>query len=244
VIVRTITVTPFEQNARILADPRAREALIVDPGGDVPAVLAAVPVNEATGSPYRISGVVLTHAHIDHAGGVKRILAEAERLQGERPVLYAHPLEKAMRATVSQQALMFGLSPREYESCPEPDRLIDEGSVVTVGSADFRVLFTPGHSPGHVSLFLPPERWSQHVMHRDGGRVVRETSYDAGLLVAGDTLFAGSIGRTDLPGGDHATLIRSIRQKLLVLPGPTIVLSGHGPDTTIETERRTNPFLR
>ena len=117
--------------------------------------------------------------------------------------------------------MLYGIPPGEMQSCPEPDVPIIGGEALSIAGYNFEVLFTPGHSPGHLCFYNS----ASHT------------------LIAGDTLFAGSIGRTDLPGGDHVTLLRSIRQQLLVLPDDTRVLSGHGPDTTIGRERNSNPFL-
>jgi len=130
--------------------------------------------------------------------------------------LVCHEADLPLLRTIRQQGMMFGV---RVAPSPEPDRLIHEGDTISIGGADLKVFHTPGHAPGHVVLV------------------------GDGFVIAGDTLFAGSIGRTDLPGGDYDTLIRSIREKLLVLPDDTIVYSGHGPTTTIGVERRSNPFL-
>lgn len=108
----------------------------------------------------------------------------------------------------------------EFTASPEPDRLLTGGESLAVGELAFEVIHTPGHSPGGISLYMP------------------------GHLFTGDALFEGSIGRTDLPGGDYATLIRSIRERLLILPDDTVVHPGHGPESTIGRERSGNPFLR
>jgi len=128
-----------------------------------------------------------------------------------------HPADRPLYDAVPGQAAMFGL---EAEPQPAPDAELAEGQTVAVGDFNFAVIHTPGHSPGSVSF----------VGH--------------GLALVGDVLFAGSIGRTDLPGGDTETLLRTIRQKLYALPNDTIVLSGHGPATSIGAEKRTNPFVR
>lgn len=192
--------------------------MVVDPGGGIDEILAAV-----GGADAEVEAVLLTHAHIDHAGGVAELLERFERA-GKRPPLMAHAAEREMRATISRQAAFFGLSPDEYRDCPEPDRYLEDGDTIAFGDLTLEVLFTPGHSPGHVALHYTEESQS--------------------VVLAGDTLFNGSIGRTDLPGGDHETLIQSIESKLLVLPEDTLVLPGHGPDTTIGAEKRNNPFLR
>ncbi|MBN2310410.1 MAG: MBL fold metallo-hydrolase [Candidatus Hydrogenedentes bacterium] len=130
--------------------------------------------------------------------------------------LVCHEAELPLLRTIEQQGVMFGVP---FPPSPEPDRFLVEGDTVAVGNAEFRVLHVPGHSPGHIALVCD------------------------GIVVAGDVLFAGSIGRTDLPGGNHAQLLESIRTKLLTLPDETTVYPGHGPTTSIGAERRGNPFL-
>ena len=131
--------------------------------------------------------------------------------------LAIHPDDVPMLAQLARSAASFGLS---AENSPEPDLLLNEGDSVSFGNISLKVIHTPGHSRGGICLYTP------------------------GHLFAGDTLFAGSIGRTDLPGGDYDTLIASIKQKLLNLPDDTRVYTGHGPETTIANEKRMNPFLR
>ncbi|WP_299977153.1 MBL fold metallo-hydrolase [Desulfobacula sp.] len=128
-----------------------------------------------------------------------------------------HPEDEPMLHELSQSALMFGLS---SENSPPADILLEDGDEVTFGEITLQVIHTPGHSKGGISL------------------------YTKGHLFAGDTLFSGSIGRTDLPGGDYDTLISNIKKKLLIFDEDTIVYTGHGPETTIGNEKRMNPFLR
>ena len=221
----TVEVTPFQQNARILVDIPAGSSsgpessvTIVDPGGDIERLLRPIEQNK-----FVVSKILLTHAHIDHAGGVANLLIALNQLQpGKAVSLFGHPAEREWRQSIPVQARIFGLSPAEYAPCPEPDVYLNDGDEFTVGNNAGKVLFTPGHSPGHIAVYFAAEK----------------------LVIAGDALFAGSIGRTDLAGGDHELLISSIREKLLTLPDETRVLSGHGPETTIGRERRTNPFLK
>ena len=198
------------QNCRILScgsDPRA---VVVDPGGDVAEIEAVLKRNG-----LECREIWLTHSHLDHCGGV-HVLKERT---GAR--LFAHPLESEMRQRVKDLCLLYGLPHGSMEDCPEPEEYISGGETLLLGDLSFQVLFTPGHSPGHVCFYNQPSR----------------------TLLAGDTLFAGSIGRTDLPGGDHQTLLRSIRESILGLPSDTVVMPGHGPDTTIGIEKHKNPFL-
>jgi len=140
--------------------------------------------------------------------------AEVHRVTGAEIV--CHKEAAPMLETVVQQGQMFGL---DVEKSPQPSRFIDEGDQVTVGNVTLDVVYVPGHAPGHIALIGP------------------------GFVIGGDVLFSGSIGRTDLPGGDHETLLKSIESKLLGLPDDTVVYCGHGPSTTIGMERRSNPFL-
>ena len=158
-------------------------------------------------------GIWLTHAHLDHVVGVARV---AEETGGGVPV-WLHPGDRPLYDAVPQQAGAFGLAPPP--DLPAPNRDMVHGEQLTVGQLRFEIRHAPGHSPGSVCL----------IGH--------------GVAFSGDVLFAGSIGRTDLPGGDFETLIASIERELLSLPDDTIVYSGHGPETTIGRERRTNPFL-
>jgi hydroxyacylglutathione hydrolase len=162
------------------------------------------------------SQILVTHGHLDHIGGiayVKGFSGATAAIHGED----APMLTDAMR----NGSAYFGTP----VVAPPPDRLLREGDVVTVGDLRFSVLHTPGHTPGGICLYLAP------------------TEGDTGHLFAGDTLFAGSVGRTDLAGGDHDALIRSIREKLLPLPPATVVYPGHGPSTAIGDEAEYNPFL-
>jgi len=164
----------------------------------------------------RITNILLTHAHLDHVTGVaqaKRALAVPVWLHRDDNFLYEH---------VVQQGQMFGL---QVESQPRIDRFYEPDTVLRFGRYQIRVLHTPGHYPDGVCL----------AVNKDNAENV--------TLFVGDTLFAGSIGRTDLPGGDTATLLRSIRDVLFAFSDDTIVWSGHGEQTTIGRERRTNPFL-
>ena len=158
--------------------------------------------------------VWLTHSHLDHCAGV------APLLEHYKVPLVGHPNEAQMRAAVSSIAMMYGLPPSEWPNCPEPTEYLSGGETVRVGQCSARVLFTPGHSPGSISFYFEND----------------------GVLLCGDVLFQGSIGRTDLPGGNHQQLIDTIRRELFVLPDTTRVLSGHGDDTTIGTERVSNPY--
>lgn len=205
-ILEYLTVGPFQENSYILGDEGAGEGILIDPGHDPEAILDRVAALK-----LRITAIVNTHAHIDHVGGVPEIMRRLKvpfRLhEDDMPLLKAIP----------RQAEMFGLPPLEV---PPVESYLKEGMTFRVGSIDVRIIETPGHSPGSVTL------------------VVGKND-----LIAGDVLFAGSIGRTDLWGGDFQILKSSIRDKLFPLGDECRVWPGHGPETTIGEERRTNPFV-
>jgi glyoxylase-like metal-dependent hydrolase (beta-lactamase superfamily II) len=203
-----LPVTPFEQNCSLLWDGTTRRAAVVDPGGDVDEILAAVAANGLT-----VERILLTHGHIDHVGGTADLAARL-----------GVPVEGPQRGDafwleqLPEQCRMFG-----FPATPAlaPDRWLEEGDTVTVGGLSLDVIHTPGHTPGHVCFIHRPSQ----------------------LAVVGDVLFAGSIGRTDFPGGEHAALIASIRGKLFPLGDAFEFIPGHGPMSTFGAERRDNPFV-
>jgi glyoxylase-like metal-dependent hydrolase (beta-lactamase superfamily II) len=203
-----IPVTPFAQNCSLVWCPRTLEGAVIDPGGDLPQVLA-----EADRNGLKLTKILLTHAHIDHAGAT----AELSRLRG-LPIVGPHRADQFWIDALAEQGRMFGLGPSESFT---PDRWLDQGDRVEVGDIAFDVAHCPGHTPGHVTFFSPAER----------------------VAFVGDVLFQGSIGRTDFPGGDYQTLIRSIRDKLFPLGDDVRFVPGHGPMSTFGEERRTNPFV-
>jgi hydroxyacylglutathione hydrolase len=206
---RIIPVTAFAQNCTLLWCEQTRKAAVVDPGGDLDDILAL-----AARAGVSIEKILLTHGHIDHAGGT----AELARRLGV-PIEGPQREEDFWIAQLPQQARMFGF-PGASEVFT-PDRWLDDGDTVTVGNQKLDVLFTPGHTPGHICFFHAPSK----------------------LAIVGDVLFAGSIGRTDFPRGDYDTLIRSIRTKLWPLGDDVEFIPGHGPMSTFGEERRSNPFV-
>lgn len=209
---------PFMKNGFVLGCARTKEGVIVDPGDEADEL-----VNAARRHGLAISAILLTHAHLDHVTGV----AAARRAFGA-PV-YLHKDDQFLYDAAVQQGLMFGL---RVEQPPPVDHHYSPDVDLSFGDFVVEVHHTPGHCPGGVCLAV-------------GGSTADAVmpSGEARELFVGDTLFAGSIGRTDLPGGDYATLIRSIRTVLFGFPDATPVHSGHGPSTTIGQEKRTNPFL-
>jgi glyoxylase-like metal-dependent hydrolase (beta-lactamase superfamily II) len=203
--IRGFAVGPLQANAYLAICEETGRSALVDPGGEAERLLTAAATEGA-----QIESILLTHAHLDHIGGV----AAAKRATGV-PV-YLHTADAALYRAAPMQAQGFGL---RLEEPPEPDRALEDGQILEVGRGSLEVRHTPGHSPGHVCLV------------------------GDGFALVGDCVFAGSIGRTDLPGGDYGTLMNSINEKLLTLPDETTLYSGHGPETTVGQERRTNPFL-
>jgi len=206
--LRIVPVTPFEQNCSIVWCDKSMKAAVVDPGGDLERIRAAADKLGVT-----IEKILITHGHIDHAGGTAKLARELGV-----PVEGPQEEDRFWIAGMPQQSKMFGFP--DVESF-EPDRWLHDGDTVTVGEESFRVIHTPGHTPGHVVFF----------------------NADARLAIVGDVLFAGSIGRTDFPKGDHATLIRSIREKLFPLGDDVSFIPGHGPTSTFGDERAHNPYV-
>lgn len=204
-----VPVTPFQQNCTILFDMDDKTGVVVDPGGDVDRIMAAIRDNA-----IRIEAIWLTHGHIDHAGGAME-LKEALGVD----IIGPHEDDRFLLESIEDQAVRFGVG-GAVRNCV-PDRFLVEGDQVSFGPHTFEVLHCPGHAPGHVVYYNPAARFA-HV---------------------GDVLFNGSIGRTDLPGGDHAALIRSIKDKLLPLGDDIGFICGHGPGGRFGEERRNNPFL-
>ena len=203
-----VPVTPFQQNCAIVWCTRTMLGAVIDPGGDIASIREGL---ERTGvMPERI---VLTHGHIDHAGGAAEL---AEVLSVE--IVGPHRDDKWLLDGLPASGAKYGIPARPCA----PDRWLEENDTISIGEIGFEVLHCPGHSPGHIVL------------------VNRELKFG----IFGDVLFRGSIGRTDLPRGDHEALISNIKTKLLVLADDFFFLCGHGPASTIGQEREHNPFLR
>jgi glyoxylase-like metal-dependent hydrolase (beta-lactamase superfamily II) len=200
-------VTPFQQNCSLVFDEARKLGAIVDPGGDVDLILEAVQE-----SGISIEKILLTHGHIDHAGGA----AELKERLGV-PIEGPHPEDRFLLDELAASGAQYGMAARAVT----PDRWLKEGDSVSVGDLAFQVFEAPGHTPGSVVFFNAENRFA----------------------LVGDVLFKGSIGRTDFPRGDHATLIRSIRDKLYPLGDDVVCLPGHGQPCRIGEERMTNPFL-
>jgi hydroxyacylglutathione hydrolase len=195
-------------NCSIFGDEQSREAIVIDPGDNIDAILAMLASHS-----LKVTAIVITHAHIDHIGGAARLKAVTGA-----PV-YMNQNDQELYDHLDVQASWLQMKTPERT---QVDMEAKDGDSVKLGNAVFHVLHTPGHTQGSISLWIPSEN----------------------KLVAGDTLFRDSIGRTDLPGGDGRQILRSIHSKLLPLPEEAAVVPGHGPNTTIGREKDRNPFLR
>jgi hydroxyacylglutathione hydrolase len=207
-ILESFPVGPLRCICTILGDEVTHEAIVVDPGDNIPEILSRLEKHGLT-----LRQIVITHAHIDHVGGA----AQLKKATGAPVFLNQNDL--GLLNIMEVQARWLGIPTPEVAP---PDASAEDGLTVGLPTLPAEVLHTPGHTPGSICLFFPKQQ----------------------LLLAGDTLFAGSIGRTDLPGGDGRQILRSLRDRLLVLPDATRVLPGHGAETTIGEERQSNPFLQ
>jgi len=207
-IRETLSVGPLKSNCTILGDAETREAMVVDPGDEIPRVLAALTAHELV-----LRQIVVTHAHIDHIGGA----CELQQETGAR--IGYHAFDIPLLQMIGLQAAFL----RVKTPCVAlPDEELEHGSQVRVGNIVGSILHTPGHTRGSICVYLPSQS----------------------LLLTGDTLLAGSLGRTDMPGGSSLKLMRSVTNQLMSLPPATVVVPGHGQTTTIGWERTHNPALQ
>jgi hydroxyacylglutathione hydrolase len=216
IIHEILPVGMLQCNCSIIGDPETREALVADPGDEPARILELLAKHELT-----VKAIVSTHAHIDHVGGLRKM----QQATGAPVLMHADDMELYRHLDV--QAAWIGMRTPDPASV---DKFLREGDTLRWGRFEANVLHTPGHTPGSISLYLSPQPQAK-------------AGLEPGKLLAGDTLFAGSIGRTDLWGGSLEQILRSIHQKLLILPDETIVYPGHGAVTTIGAERASNPFL-
>ncbi len=207
--IKSLTLGPLAANAYLLADTETKNAILIDPVDEAPAILAAA---EEEG--WAIKLMLATHAHFDH------VLASAAIKEALGIPFYINAECVALLDEIPEHGIRYGFG--ELPKPAVPDRLLaSETELIELDGIRLQSLYTPGHAPGHLSFYLPEQK----------------------VLFSGDSLFAGSIGRTDLPGGDHDLLMKSIFQQLMVLDDDVRVLPGHSEATTIGRERRTNPFL-
>ncbi len=206
--VISFTLGPAQTNAYLVADSGTKEAAVIDPSWEGRLILEA-----AQNRGWRIGHLWYTHAHFDHIGGAGAIADALNPL----PLVALHPSDHVLWRAGGGGAL-FGF---DIDPGPEPTIDFFQGQILKLGSVQFEVRFTPGHTPGHCILYVP----SSHV------------------CFCGDVIFAGSVGRTDLPGGSWEQLENSIRTQVYTLPDETRLLPGHGPETTVGEEKQSNPFV-
>ncbi len=230
-------------NCSILGDPTTREAIVVDPGDEVDAILEILRRHD-----LKVRAIVSTHTHIDHVGG----LAGLHSATGAPVLIHKDDLE--LYSNLEMQANWLGVATPAVMSIQD---FVKEGDTVRWGGYAARVLHTPGHTPGSISLVVErgtnaaspgsadPHGTHEHAhVHTPATKRPLDSAGETSRLIAGDTLFQGSIGRTDLWGGSFKDILKSIHDKLLTLPDETLVTPGHGANTTIGAERAHNPFLR
>ena len=211
-IIRQMALGPIQANCYILGCEETRQAVVIDPGDDADRILATLASDQLT-----VVHIINTHGHFDHVGANKRL----KEVTGSGILI--HSADAAMLSQLSASAAAWGLA---AEDSPEAERQLEDGDVITFGTHTLTVLHTPGHTLGGICLY------TEYV--ESGGKKK--------AVFVGDTLFAGSIGRTDFPGGNFDTLINSIRTKLFSLDDDVTVYPGHMGNTSIGVEKRTNPF--
>ena len=205
----SLTLGPAQTNAYLVADSATREAAVIDPAWDGQLILDAAQTRD-----WRIGHLWYTHAHFDHIGGAGAIADALNPL----PLVALHPNDHVLwRAGGGGSFFGFDIDPG-----PEPTIDFYQGQILRLGSVEFEVRFTPGHTPGHCILYVA----------------------QSSICICGDVIFAGSVGRTDLPGSSWEQLEHSIRTQVFTLPEDTRLLPGHGPETTVGDEKRSNPFVR
>jgi hydroxyacylglutathione hydrolase len=202
-MIKKFVVGSLESNCFIIADEKLKECLITDPGDEPDRILDFIHENN-----FKVKYIVCTHAHFDHVAAVSDIKKDTDAL------VVIHKDDIELYKSTKNQAAQWGF---DIDPQPEPDMLVSEGDRIVVGELRFKVLHTPGHSPGGICL------------------------YGEGILITGDTLFSGSVGRTDLYGGNMADLRRSFK-RLMSLPDSIRILPGHGPESTIGREKTANFF--
>ena len=207
--VLIIPVTPFQQNCSLVFNEENKRGAVVDPGGDVPDILKAIEQSKV-----EVEKILLTHGHIDHAGGAAD-LRDVLGVQIEGP----HTDDLFLLQELPERGVKFGMMDARSMV---PDRWLKDGDEVEVAGLKFLILHAPGHSPGSVVFFNDENRFA----------------------LMGDVLFRGSVGRTDFPYGSHDTLMNSIKEKVLPLGDDVEFLPGHGGASQIGVERKTNPFIQ
>jgi len=209
-----IPVTPLQQNCSVFWDDEAKVATVIDPGGDAPRIVELLDTQGLT-----VERILLTHGHFDHAGGVHALNALLADRQGKAvPVIGPHRADEFLLEALAETGATYGIPEAQAVT---PDEWLDEGGTISIAGQPFDIYHCPGHSPGSLVFVNPAARFA----------------------IVGDVLFAGSIGRTDFPYGDHNALISAVRSKLFPLGDDISFICGHGPGSTFGEERRSNPFV-
>lgn len=220
--IASFTLGPAQTNAYLVADSETKEAAVIDPAWDGHLILA-----EAQKRGWRIAHLWYTHAHFDHIGGAGAIADALNPL----PLVALHPNDHVLWRAGGGGAI-FGF---DIDPGPEPTIDFHQGQILRLGSVEFEVRFTPGHTLGHCILYVvDPDARAERSKQSERSRSV---------CFCGDLIFAGSVGRTDLPGGNWDQLVTSIKTQVFTMPDETRLLSGHGPETTVGEEKRNNPFV-
>ncbi len=227
-IQKKFVVGPFQCNCRLLACPNTGKAVLVDPGAEPEKLISELEkIRLPNGEKVRVEYLLHTHAHLDHIGATRDLVENARKTSTPTtgvPKIALHRDDHEIYLALREQGGLFGL---KYEDPLPVDHFLGDEEALKVGDFHLSVIHTPGHSPGSVCFRL----------HEDSGLGIQET------LFSGDTLFQGSVGRTDLWGANQDVMFRSIRDRILVLDDETRLCPGHGPDSSVGIEKRTNPFL-
>lgn len=222
-----MVVGPFQCNCRLLVCPRTGEAVLVDPGDEASRIIQEVKgFSTPQGSPISIKYLLHTHGHLDHIGATRDVRESLVSKNSEKkPLISLHRGDEELYRNLKMQGGLFGI---RYEDPLAIDHYLEDGENLKIGDLKLSIIHTPGHSPGSVCIRL----------HEDSSTATSETLY------SGDTLFQGSVGRTDLWGANQDQMFKSIRQRIMTLDRDTRVCPGHGPDTSIGVEKLKNPFLQ
>jgi hydroxyacylglutathione hydrolase len=225
----TCVVGPFQCNCRLVVCPETSKSILIDPGDEAEKILkmikqASQSVQAQGRPPIEVRGLFHTHAHLDHIGATKEVKLKLGASPEAAPKIYLHKNDLKLYEMLSTQSQLFGLN---YGDPSPVDEWFEDDQLLKVGTLRFKILHTPGHSPGSVSIQLEQQEGSHHE-----------------AVFTGDTLFQGSIGRTDLWEGNHELLIKSIKQRLFTLNDDIRVGPGHGEDSLIGIEKRENPFFQ
>lgn len=227
---KNLIVGPFQCNCRILMCPETGELALIDPGDESAKILSALATLEWTGVDGtkrrpRLKWLLHTHAHLDHVGGTRGVVEGTVSADVPAPMIALHRADHPIYEKLKEQGRLFGMN---YEDPLPVGKFFEHEEHLELGKLKLEIIHTPGHSPGSVGIRL----------HEDSRLGVPETVF------SGDTLFRGSVGRTDLWGADGDLMFKMIRERLLALDGDTRVCPGHGPESKIAIEKRENPFLR